>query len=234
MPCCRSPRGCFVQLQQMPVSPSRATAFDILLRVDRENSYAAELLHSAVYDKLSRPDHALATELVMGVLRWRSGIDDEISGATSQPLKKLDVEVLIALRLAVYQFRFLDRIPQRAALHESVELVKRARKRSAAPFVNAVLRKLSLSKPLCAPVPSVVNSSSPEEIANVWAHPKWLVERWTNDYGEVATEKICRYNQSTTTTTVRPRDLNSENELAKEGVSVAPGAFLSSARRLES
>ena len=79
----------------------------------------------------------------MGVLRWRSRLDDEIAHASSQPLAKLDLEILIALRLALYQFRWLDRVPQRAALHESVELVKRARKRSAAPFVNAVLRKLS-------------------------------------------------------------------------------------------
>src|SRR5215831_5202435 len=222
---------CPVQLHQMPSSPSRAAAFDILLRVERENSYASELLHSATYEKLSRPDHALATELVLGVLRWRLRIDDEIATAVSQPLKKLDLEVLTALRLAVYQFGFLDRIPPRAALNESVELVKRARKRSAAPFVNAVLRKLSLSEPLCAPV---ANSSSPEEIANVWAHPEWLVERWTNDYGKVATEKICRYNQSTPKTTVRLRDLNAESELTTEGISLAPGAFLSSARRLES
>jgi 16S rRNA (cytosine967-C5)-methyltransferase len=218
----------------MPVSPARAAAFDILLRVERENSYASELLHSAAYDKISQPDHALTTELVMGVLRWRSRLDDEISHVSSQPLKKLDLEILIALRLAVYQLRFLDRIPQRAALHESVELVKRARKRSAAPFVNAVLRKLSESKPLCSPVRPMVNSRSPAEMANVWAHPQWLVERWANDYGEVATEKICRYNQSTPTTTVRLRDVKSESELAAEGISLAPGAFLSSARRLQS
>ena len=83
----------------------------------------------------------------MGVLRWRSRLDAEIATASSQPLSKLDLEILIALRLALYQFLWLDRIPQRAALHESVELVKRARKRSAAPFVNAVLRKLSTATP---------------------------------------------------------------------------------------
>lgn len=218
----------------MPVSPSRAAAFDILVRVERENSYASELLHSTTYEKLSRPDHALATELVMGVLRWRSRLDDEITHAASQPLKKLDLEVLTALRLAVYQFHFLDRIPHRAALNESVELVKRARKRSAAPFVNAVLRKLSATKPLCSSVPTVVKSSSPREIANAWAHPQWLVEGWTNDYGEAATEKICRYNQAIPTTTIRLRDLTSERELAAEGIALIPGAFLSSARRLES
>jgi len=218
----------------MPSSPSRAAAFDILLRVERENSYASELLHSATYEKLSRPDHGLATELVLGVLRWRSRLDDEIAGAASQPLKKLDLEVLTALRLAVYQFRFLDRIPQRAALNESVELVKRARKRSAAPFVNAVLRKLSASNPLCPSVPPVVNSRSPEEMAMIWAHPEWLIKRWTNEYGEAATEKICRYNQSTPITTIRLRDTKTESALATEGISLAPGAFLSSARHLES
>jgi len=117
----------------MPPSPARTTAFDILLRVERESSYASELLHSNTYANLSTPDHALATELVMGVLRWRSLLDDRIASASSQPLKKLDPEVLIALRLALYQFLYLDRIPHRAALHESVELVKRARKTSEPP-----------------------------------------------------------------------------------------------------
>src|ERR1700719_1241915 len=147
----------------MPASPARTSAFDILLRVERESSYTSELLHSNAYAALSLPDHALTTELVMGVLRWRSLLDDKISSASSQPLKKLDPEVLIALRLALYQFLYLDRIPQRAALHESVELVKRARKSSAAPFANAVLRKLSKG-PLCPSVSSVVSDFSARAI----------------------------------------------------------------------
>ncbi len=118
----------------MPISPARAAAFDILLRVERESSYASELLHSDASNRLSTPDHALTTELVMGVLRWRARLDDEIAAASSQPLSRLDLEILISLRLALYQFRWLDRIPARAALHESVELVKRARKSSAAPI----------------------------------------------------------------------------------------------------
>src|SRR5437879_3769585 len=131
----------------MPISPARAAAFHILLRVARDLSYASELLHSSAYQRLSTPDHALATELVMGVLRWQLWLDNEIAQASSQPLSKLDLEVVIALRLALYQLRWLDRIPHRAAIHESVELVKRARKHSAAPFVNAVLRKLSSAVP---------------------------------------------------------------------------------------
>jgi 16S rRNA (cytosine967-C5)-methyltransferase len=127
----------------MAVSPARAAAFDILLRVEQQDAYASELLHSSRFAKLSPQDHGLATELVMGVLRWRSLLDAEISSASSQKLEKLDIEVLIALRLAAYQLIFLERVPDRAVVNESVELVKRARKRSAAPFVNAVLRKLA-------------------------------------------------------------------------------------------
>ena len=127
----------------MPISPARIAAFDILLRVEREDSYASELLHASQYSKLSVADHGLATELVMGVLRWRSLLDKQIAEHSSQKLSRLDPEVLTALRLAVYQVQFLDRVPRRAAVHESVELVKRAKKRSAVPFANAVLRKFS-------------------------------------------------------------------------------------------
>lgn len=213
----------------MPLSPARVAAFDILLRVERELSYASELLHSANYERLSTQDHALATELVMGALRWQSLLDDEISRVSSQKLNKLDVEVVIALRLAVYQIHFLDRIPARAALHESVELVKRARKRSAAPFVNAVLRKLS-NPSLCPSVPSVVSS----DIAKTWAHPLWLVERWVEEFGLAAAQKICEHNQSTPITTIRLRQPAAETELLAEGIQLRPGALLPSARRVQS
>jgi 16S rRNA (cytosine967-C5)-methyltransferase len=213
----------------MPPSPARTTAFDILLRVERESSFASELLHSNTYANLSIPDHVLATELVMGVLRWRSLLDDKISSASSQPLKKLDPEVLIALRLALYQFLYLDRI----ALHESVELVKRARKTSAAPFVNAVLRKLS-NDPLCSSVPSVVTAFSAEAIATSYAHPVWLIERWAQAYGPEAAERICRHNQTIPPTALRLRTPNAAEELAAEGISLEPGNLLSSARRVHS
>jgi 16S rRNA (cytosine967-C5)-methyltransferase len=214
----------------MPVSPARSAAFDILLRVERESSYASELLHSAAHEPLSTPDHALATELVMGTLRWRSRLDAEIAQASSQPLSKLDPEILIALRLALYQLRWLDRIPQHAALHESVELVKRARKRSAAPFVNAVLRRLSI-----APKNPAAKSepASPEELAHDSAHPLWLVDRWTNEYGLAATAKICQHNQSIPQTAIRLRTATAEAQLNEEGIKLASGSLLPSARRVE-
>ena len=160
------------------VSAARAAAFDILLRVERESSYASELLHSRTYDRIAPADHSLATELVMGVLRWRSLLDSQIAKSSAQPLSRLDLEVLTALRLAAYQLAWLDRIPARAAIHESVELVKRASKRSAAPFVNAVLRKLAVG---ISPVKNFprhgLNDVSAETLAGDCAHPLWLVER---------------------------------------------------------
>ncbi len=216
----------------MPVSPARAAAFDILLRVERESSYASELLHSAAHERLSTPDHALTTELVMGVLRWRSWLDDQIAKASSQPLSKLDLEILIALRLALYQFRWLDRVPQRAALHESVELVKRARKRSAAPFVNAVLRKLSTAPPDRGFFAQNENAS-PEILARVLAHPLWLVERWAREYGPLSARRICEHDQSIPQTSIRLRTPAAEKQLQHEGITLSAGSLLASARRVE-
>jgi len=211
------------------VSPARAAAFDILLRVERESSYASDLLHSSAHGHLSTADHALATELVMGVLRWRSHLDAQIATTSTQPLSKLDLEILIALRLALYQFLRLDRIPQRAALHESVELVKRARKLSAAPFVNAVLRKLS-----AAPrKDDEVKTTSPEALAHALAHPPWLVERWAREYGLPATRQICQHDQSIPTTAIRLRAPHIADQLNQEGISLAPGGLLASARRVK-
>ena len=216
----------------MPVSPARAAAFDALLRVEREASFASELLHSATYQRLSTPDHALATELVMGVLRWRARLDNEIATAAAQPLAKLDLEILVALRLALYQFRWLGRIPQRAALHESVELVKRARKRSAAPFVNAVLRKIAAAQ---QDRTESENDSTPDGLARALAHPLWLVERWVRVYGIVAARRICEHDQSIPTTAIRLRAPIAEaelSELTQAGVVLTSGALLASARRV--
>ena len=223
----------------MPVSSARAAAFEILLRVEREDSYAAELLHSAPLAKLSSRDHGLATELVMGVLRWQSLLDQRLSAASSQKIERLDDEVLAALRLGVYQLQFLSRVPARAAIFESVELVKAARKRSAASFVNAVLRKMA--EPGAEDVfADICKSSGAISLAEHAAHPQWLVARWTERYGLEAARQICAHDQTVPDIAIyihgdrsndrRSRDHQSEAELAEAGVQLAPGRLLSAAR----
>src|SRR5882762_10017140 len=179
----------------MAVSAARAVAFEILLRVEREESYAAELLHSDRLVKLSSRDHGLATELVMGVLRWQSLLDRRLAAASSQKLTRLDGEVLAALRLGAYQLQFLSRVPARAAIFESVEIVKSARKRSAAPFVNAVLRKVVPSD--CGDFAETIRDATDvESLAEKSAHPNWLVARWVDRYGLNAARQICLHNQT--------------------------------------
>ena len=218
----------------MPVSPARSAAFDVLLRVDREHAYAAELLHSIQYRNHSTQDHGLATELVMGVLRWRSLLDQEISKASITTLQKLDLEVLTALRLAAYQLLFLDRVPARAAVNESVELVKRSRKRSAIPFANAVLRKLSVRLPELRNEMFSVHAKSTLQLADTCAHPQWLLERWVHQYGDSVAKAICGYDQKIPGTSIRLASPELEAELLTEGVQLAPGKLLTSARRIQS
>ena len=218
----------------MAISPAREAAFDILLRIERQDAYASELLHSSQYTRLSAADHGLATELVMGVLRWRSLLDGQITPYSSQPLEKLDTEVLTALRLAAYQLSFLDRIPERAAVHESVELVKRSRKRSAVPFANAVLRKLSHAAGGGRDTPPVIRSGTIAQLSESSAHPLWLVERWARQFGQAATNQICEYDQSVPGTSVRMASASVEKELLLENVVLAPGRMLASARRVQS
>ena len=231
----------------MAVSPARAAAFDILLRVERQDAYATELLHSSRFAKLSPQDHGLTTELVMGVLRWRSLLDTKIASVSSQKLEKLDLEVLIALRLAAYQLMFLERVPDRAVVNESVELVKRARKRSAAPFVNAVLRKLATSAAKAGPdaqpamatlkrrptqklgggEAQIAQANTESGLSEASAHPLWLIKRWAECYGFEVARQICIYNQQVPESSIH---LHGEDELA--GLKFSSGKLLRSARRL--
>ena len=217
----------------MPVSPSRAAAFDVLLRIEEQDSYAVDLLHSPRLEELSSADHRLCTELVMGVVRWRSWLDSAISAAAARPASRIDIEILIALRLAAYQMSFLERVPRSAAVNESVELVKRARKRSAVPFANAVLRKLSAVPP--APVAETTTAAKPATAAGLaesLAHPPWLVERWVAEYGLETAARICAFDQAIPTTVVRVSDATVETELAADGIRLAPGLLVRGARRI--
>ncbi len=251
----------------MSISPARAAAFDILLRIAQQGSYASELLHSSQYAKLSPADHGLATELVMGVLRWQSRLDEEISRFSAKGVAKLDIEVLTALRLGAYQLMFLDRVPGRAAVHESVEMVKRGRKGSAVPFANAVLRKLAGSTSAAkaaeendssnaalkrcstrrnldsSPQNSESNNQNPDssmpsltqcaaELAQNLAHPLWLVQRWVHEFGFDVARQISRYGQRVPDVAVRISDPAVEAELRQNGIDLAPGQLLASARRV--
>ncbi len=151
------------------VSSARAISFRILQGV-HAGGHASAILRQETAALDSR-DAALAETLVFGCLRYQSQLDFLIVHFSGRSQPKLDLEVRIALRLGIFQLRYLDRIPAHAAVAESVELVKNARKRSAAPFVNAVLRKVN-REPVRWP-----------DRATELAVPAWILARWERRFG---------------------------------------------------
>jgi len=156
------------------VSPARDIAFRVLKRV-HEGGYATDLLRRESADQR---DLALAESIVLGCLRYQAQLDYLIDVFSGRKQPKLDEEVRIALRMGIFQLRYLDRIPAHAAVTESVELVKLAHKRSAAGFVNAVLRKVNRN-PVTWP-----------DLATELSIPVWILDRWQQQYGEEAAGKI--------------------------------------------
>ena len=161
------------------ISQARKVAFDVLLKVN-SGGYASDLLllHSA---QLDSRDAGLASAIVFGSLRTERQLDLLIG---QHAPARLDPAVRIALRMGVYQLRYLDRVPAHAAVGESVELVKRAGKRSAAALVNAVLRKIDRA-PVGAP------PAWPDRATEL-SMPPWLLERWDRRFGVETANTIAR------------------------------------------
>ncbi len=161
------------------VSPARLFAAEILRRVEEQGSYAAVLL-AEKEPELRQDDRALCYVLVLGVLRWQLWLDTLIEQFSGRKVETLDLPVRIALRLGLYQLRFLSRIPASAAVNESVNLAYVGRVKSAAGFINAVLRR-ALKEPAFDPVSAARDPL--KQLAIATSHPLWLVERWVEQFG---------------------------------------------------
>lgn len=171
------------------MSPARLLAFDTLRKVGR-GGYASDLLASGAAP-LDPRDAGLASEIVFGVLRYQAQLDFLIEHYSGRGVRKLDFEVLLALRMGVYQLRYLDRVPPHAAVSQSVELVKKTGFQSAAGFANAVLRKVGRE------------AVDWPDRATALSHPEWLLERWDREFGPEVTPLIARANLKPPETYVR-------------------------------
>jgi 16S rRNA (cytosine967-C5)-methyltransferase len=177
------------------VSAARAAAFEILRLVGSAKGHSDELLHGARTEGLSAEDRNLATALVMGVLRWQIALDARIGRLLARPGQRLAEPVSIALRMGAFQLLHMDRIPDHAALSESVELCKAAGELHAAGMVNAVLRKVVAGRPTSQVRDMGRTDESLAEFAERLGHPAWLVQRWVKAYGRDAAMAICEYGQ---------------------------------------
>jgi 16S rRNA (cytosine967-C5)-methyltransferase len=215
----------------MSLTRARNAAYRILCRVESGRAFAVDLLQGPLVSGLQEVDRKLATEIVMGVLRWRGELDFRIEQLSGKPLKYYDSEVVTILRMGVYQIQFLEKVPKSAVVNEAVELTKAAHKRSAAGLVNAVLRK-------CQPATRRPEAQEAEKAgaevlpAARRSFPAWLLERWESSFGKRAADSLALSSNAVPRTTLRVAAGERgeiQQELAGEGIQTEPAKYANSA-----
>ena len=194
-------------------SGARAAAIRILSRFERSDSYIDKLVdYELNTGKLNTPDKALLTEIVNGVVRWRAKLDWTLTGFFhGDYLKSLNI-VKNAMRVALYQMQFLDRIPHAAAINESVEIVKKIQGDKTAGLVNGVLRNIArnLDK-IRFPDPK---NDPVYYLMVMYSHPRWMVRRWVKRFGPEETEKLLSRNNQRPELAIRINNIKSNlNEI---------------------
>lgn len=201
----------------------RAELIKALIRVE-EGSYSTLLLDSLLNKIEDSRDKGLFTEIYYGVIRNKLYLDYIINHFSNTPKEKLDKEVLMGLRIGIYQLLFLDKIPVRAAVYESVEAVKQVlgkKGRGAASFVNGILRNVN-RKSNKIELPNKKKNIS-QYLSVKYSYPIWMVEKFIREYGVVKAEKIMEAGNKRAKVVYRHNSLKmSEDEfrdsLEKEGI----------------
>lgn len=164
-----------------PVTGSpRQAAYTALQRLSGSSLHADDLIDQELSrNQLQGPDRGLFAELVFGVLRRQATLDHYLKQLVQQPLEKLELPVLLLLRLGLYQLRYLDRVPSHAAVHATVELTNTILPR-AKGLINGVLRSYlrqqgSLTLPDPAQQPAAWLSAA-------YSLPGWLAEQWLQQF----------------------------------------------------
>src|SRR5918998_3992430 len=205
------------------VSPARRAAFEVLRRVEEEGAFAAPLLAS-LPEGLSAEDRGLAYELTLGVLRRQLWLDRVVEHFSERKAGKLDAAVRLALRMGLFQLRFLARVPAHAAVNESVQLAHARGFRSAASFVNAVLRRAT-REPDFDPAAGIEDPL--ERIAVETSHPPKLIRRWAAAFGIEEAAALAHANNDPAPAAFRVNTSKADPEslverLRAEGLSISP------------
>jgi 16S rRNA (cytosine967-C5)-methyltransferase len=171
-------------------SQARSVAAEVLTRVERDGAYASIALEAAMASArgIEPRDAALVGELVHGTLRRQMALDSALERAAERPIARLEIGVRTLLRMGAYQLLYLDRVPARAAVHETVELCKARGLARAAGLANAILRRLAREPIIPLPADPVERLSVEE------SHPLWLVRRWVDQLGLEEASALCRTN----------------------------------------
>ncbi len=197
---------------------ARKAALETLVRVYRDGAYSNLALSSALGGNLSRADSAFASALVYTTLERQITIDYHLSQYLTQPIRKLRPDVCAALRMGAAQILFMDKVPDSAAVNETVTLVRGNKKTAyAAGLVNAVLRRVA------AGGLQIPEGDGDEARSVRYACPVWLVRLWTESYGRADADALMASSLGSSPTIVRVNTLKTTTEslaerLAAEGV----------------
>jgi 16S rRNA (cytosine967-C5)-methyltransferase len=208
----------------------RGLAIKILNRIDRTDAYLERMLDNEMKGtELSGPDKALLYEIVHGVVRWQGRLDWILNGFYKGTFSKAIPNLKNALRVALYQVLFLDRVPDYAAVNEVVEFVKKLQGQKPADLVNAVLRNIIRNK-------NSIRYPDPDEdtvgyLAAYYSHPSWMVKRYLARFGKEETEKLLVVNNEKPYLTLRINALKTKPEefktlLDNVGLKYNQGAYL--------
>lgn len=206
----------------------RLLALQILLSVEAEQSYANLALNNVHTRSLSGVDKALLIQLVYGSVSMKLAIDYQLNRLLKKPLDTLTAPVRNIMRLGAYQIMYLEKVPARAAVDESVKLAHQFGHRGTAGLVNAVLRRL-------AEIPSLrwpdKEKSLHDYLSVRYSHPLFLVKRYLERLGAEETEALLAINNTpprfsirTNTTLTTPGALT--DSLISQGHSVEQGSYV--------
>ena len=189
------------------ISPARIAAYDILLAISRGSADLPAAVAAARTRLPDDRDRALASDIATGVQRRRATLDHLIETFARRALDRLDPQVVEILRLSIYQLLYLSRVPAAAVVDDAVKLTKRSGKKSAAGFVNAVLRSISRTRhelPLPPrPVDRADRAAALEYLSITLSHPRWLAARWLDRYGFDIAEQWMQFNNAPAPVTLR-------------------------------
>ncbi|MED1794237.1 16S rRNA (cytosine(967)-C(5))-methyltransferase RsmB [Brevibacillus nitrificans] len=187
---------------------ARDIALDVLNRVDEHKSYSnLELRNVLDRSEISSADAGLVTELVYGTIQRKLTLEFVLSHFVGG--KKVQTWVRNLMLLSLYQIRFLDRIPDRAAVHEAVEIAKRRGHQGIASMVNGVLRNVLRQPDVWDRLPK---GDAVKQIAVTHSHPEWLIREWIKLYGEENTKAICDANNRAPHTSIRVNPLKTSRD----------------------
>lgn len=187
----------------------RLAATKILFDVSAKGSWAnVALAQTLRREKFNDLDRKFCTELVYGTVKAGASLDWKISKYLSRPLAKVDEKILAVLRVGMYQIFFLDRVPNSAAVNESVELAKKFCGLGASKFVNAVLRSAA-REPHKSDFPT---GDDIQSLALRTFHPARLVKLLAEEFGLDAVKKILDFDNTDPPLCLRVNTLRTTRE----------------------